>query len=142
MAEISTQAVIDAITLAIRAAYPNAGILDDVTMQGVTPGTFNVRLVSADQQKFTGPRYRRAPLFDVIYYSNNSDPECVAVADSLSMTLDAVATPGGDVLHGSGVEWHIEDFVLHFMVQYTHFVRCDTPQTFMETLNFRGGVGQ
>jgi len=139
MAEISTQAVIDAITLAIRAAYPDAIILDDEAAQGVVPGAFNVRLVSAGQQKFVGPRYRRTPLFDVIYYSNNSGPECVAVADNLSMELDAVTTPGGDLLHGSAVEWRVEDFVLHFIVQYTHYVRRDMPQTFMETLIFQEG---
>ena len=139
MAEISTQAVIDAITLALRVEYPEAVILDDAAAQGITPGAFIVTLVSAGQRQITGPRYRRGPLFDVKYFSADSEEECRGVADNLSMALDTVMTPGGDLLHGTGMTWHIEDYVLHFTVSYNHNVRRGQEQSFMETLNIQNG---
>jgi hypothetical protein len=139
MSEISTQAVIDAITLALRAAYPTAHILDDEAKQGITPGAFIVTLVSAGQRQIRGPLYGRTPLFDVIYFSDNSAEECAAVADALCMALDMVTTPGGDLLRGTGMEWRIDEDVLHFMVGYGHHVLRETEQDFMETLKIQEG---
>ena len=134
MAEISTQLVIDAITLAIRGAYPEAIIVDEPTEQGIEPGAFIVQLIDGGQQKRLGPRYLRTPMFDVIYFSDNSTPECVKVADMLCEVLATVQTPNGDFIHGRDLDWHIEDYVLHFRVTYAHFVRRDAPQDSMETL--------
>jgi len=132
--EINTQIVVDAITLAIRTAYPDAGIYSEEMMQGVVPGSFNVRLVTTNQTNMAGLRYRRSPLFDVIYYSDNREAECVAVADTLSLSLEKITTLEGGFLHGSGITWRIQDFVLHFMVQYAHYVREETEKTPMKTL--------
>ena len=141
MAEISTQAVIDAITLALRAAYPTATILDDEATQGITPGAFIVTLVSADQRPLTGLRHRRTPLFGVIYFSNNSSAECARIADALCLQLEAVTTPGGDLLHGTGISWRIEDYALHFLVGYPYNIRLETEQYYMETLTLtKGGI--
>jgi len=134
MAAISTQLVIDAITLALRTGYPDAIILDDQADQGIKPGAFIVRLVDGDQQKRVGPRYHRAPMFDVIYFSDNSGPECIHFADELCAMLETVKTPGGDLIHGTGMDWHVEDHVLHFRVTYGHFVRREVEQDEMETL--------
>ena len=139
MAEISTQAVIDAITLALRAAYPNATILDDEATQGITPGAFIVTMVSADQHPLVGPRHSRAPLFDVVYFSDNSSAECVRIADALCLQLEAVTTPGGDLLHGTGISWRIEDYVLHFLVGYPYHTRQELDPYFMETLTMTNG---
>jgi hypothetical protein len=139
MAEISTQAVIDAVTLALRASYPLAIIQDEEAAQGITPGAFFVRLVTNDQQRLNGPRFRRTPTLDVIYFSADSLEECAAVADTLSLALDMVITPGGDVLHGSGASWSIEDDVLHYTVTYGYNVLIETERINMETLKFLEG---
>lgn len=140
MAEINTQAVVDAITLALRAAYPHAIILDDESKQGIKPGAFIVQLVTAEQQQLAPTRYRRTPLFDVIYFSSDSAEECTRVGDNLSMVLGTVTTPGGDLLHGSGINWNIEDGVLHFMVLYNHNVLRPQERTEMETLKVKEGA--
>lgn len=140
MAEINTQAIIDAITLALRAEYPAAAILDEEATQGITPGAFIVQLVTAEQRQLIGPRYRRTPLFDVIYFSADSAEECVGVADNLSIVLDMVETPGGDLLHGTGINWRVEDGVLHFMVLYNHHVLRPQERTEMETLKVKEGA--
>lgn len=140
MAEISTQAVIDAVTLALRGAYPHATILDDEAKQGIKPGAFIVQLVTAEQQKLMGQRYHRTPLLDVIYFSSNSAEECTRVGDNLCMVLGEVTTPCGDLLHGSGVNWSIEDGVLHFMVLYNHNVLLPRERAEMETLKVKEGA--
>lgn len=137
MAEINTQAVIDAVTLALRTAYPAAIILDEEAKQGIKPGAFIVQLVTAEQQQLIGPRYRRTPLFDVIYFSADSAEECAKVGDNLCMVLGTVKTPGGDLLHGTGINWHIEDGVLHFTVLYNHIVLCPQERIDMETLKVK-----
>lgn len=137
MAEISTQAVMDAVTLAIRAAYPNALILHEEATQGIQPGTFLVQLVKAEQQPLLGQRYRRMPLLDVVYFSADSAEACTQVGDTLSIVLETVKTPGGDLLHGSGINWNIEDGVLHCMVLYPHHVFRPQERTEMETLRVK-----
>lgn len=139
MAEISTQAVIDAVTLVLRAAYPEAIILDDIATQGIEAGAFIVKLVTAGQQRVVGSRYHCRPVFEVIYFSAGSTEECVAVADNLSMALGMVRTPGGDLLHGSGMEWRTEDHVLYFTVGYSHYVLRAAPKDIMETLGITEG---
>ena len=139
MAEISTQAVIDAITKSLRDAYPRAVIDDDKVEQGLTPGAFTVNLVTADQQSMRGPRYRRAPLFDVIYLPEEGAAECVDVADRLCAVLSMVTTPGGDLLHGGGINWRVEDGVLHFLVEYRHFILRQEDKENMGALQIRGG---
>ena len=73
----------------------------------------------------------------MLYFSDNSNAECAAVADNLCMVLDTITTPGGDILHGSGMTWSIEDFVLHFLVSYNHNVIRPNEQITMETLDFQ-----
>lgn len=134
MSEISTQLVIDAVTRALRAAYPEATIWDDEVDQGISSGAFIVQLINAGQRRIVGPRFHCTPLFDVIYFSDNSGPECIRIADELCQVLVMVETPGGDTLHGTGMEWRVDDHVLHFTVSYSYYIRIDSEKPDMETL--------
>lgn len=141
MAQINTQAIINAITLKLREAYPDAArvIDDDNAPQCIKPGAFLVNLISAGQTQTNPHRFHRSPQFDVLYFSKDSNTECSAVADDLCLILDTVTTPGGDILHGSGMTWSIEDFVLHFIVSYNHNVIRPHEQITMENLKFQEG---
>lgn len=68
MSEISTQKILDSITLALRGEYPESHIYDDEVQQGLKPGDFNVILISSSQQQIVGERYKRVPLFDVFVF--------------------------------------------------------------------------
>ena len=50
MSEINTGKILDGITLALRAAYPDCQIESDTIEQGLTPPAFLVVLVSAEQE--------------------------------------------------------------------------------------------
>lgn len=137
MAQIDTQAIIDAITLKLRTEYPNAVIDHEDAPQGITPGAILVNLTNAGQSQLNPHRFHRSPQFDVLYFSDNSNADCAAVADNLCMVLETVTTPAGDVLHGSGMTWSVEDFVLHFLVSYNHNVIRPTERITMENLKFQ-----
>lgn len=137
MAQIDTQAIIDALTLKLRTEYPDAVIDNEEAPQGIRPGAILVNLTNAGQSQLNPHRFYRTPQFDVLYFSDNSNAECAAVADNLCTVLDTITTPGGDILHGSGMTWSIEDFVLHFLVSYNHNVIRPNEQITMETLDFQ-----
>ena len=120
MAEISTQTIVDGITLTLRKAFPESQIFDDVIEQNLKPGAFNVIPVTFSQQQIVGERYRRTPLFDVLYYPIFGREDCIKIADRLSILLNVIRLPSGDLVRGFGMEAEIIDGVLHFSVRYPH----------------------
>lgn len=139
MSEISTQAILDGITLALRNEWPESQIFDDEIQQGLKPGAFNVILVDSMQKQIVGPRYKRTPLFDVLYYPKKGREECYAVADTLSLLLNVISIPAGDLVRGTDLDFEVIDGVLHFYVRYPHFVRSDTSGDAMESLEIIQG---
>lgn len=139
MSEISTQKILDGITLALRGEYPKSHIYDDEVQQGLKPGDFNVILISSSQQQIVGERYKRVPLFDVLYFPKKGREECYAVADTLSLLLNVISLPEGDLLRGTGMDFEVVDNVLHFYVRYTHYVRRGERGEPMENLEITQG---
>lgn len=139
MSEINTQKILDGITLALRSEYPESHIYDDEVQQGLKPGDFNVILVSSSQQQIVGERYKRVPLFDVLYFPKKGREECYAVADTLSLLLNVISLPEGDLLRGTGMDFEVVDNVLHFYVRYTHYVHRGERGESMENLEIIQG---
>lgn len=139
MSEISTQKILDGITLALRSEYPDRQIFDDEVQQGLRPGDFNVILISSSQQQIVGERYRRIPLFDVLYYPKCGREDCYKIADTLNLLLEVISLPEGDLLRGTDMNFEIIDGVLHFYVRYTHFIRCDTTEETMDSFTLTQG---
>ena len=79
MAQIDTQAIIDALTLKLRTEYPDAVIDNEEAPQGIRPGAILVNLTNAGQSQLNPHRFHRTPQFDVLYFSDNSNAECAAV---------------------------------------------------------------
>ncbi len=136
MAEISTRAVMNGITSTLRGAYPDAVISKEEVTQGMEIGAFIVSLISSDQAPLLGRRYHREPMFEVRYFGD-SDGACTGVADNLSILLETITTPDGDLLRGTGIDWRVEDNVLQFFVRYPYTARIVTEQDFMETLRIQ-----
>lgn len=139
MAEISTKKILDGITLALHENFPHQQIFDDEIPQGLQPGAFNVILVTASQQQVVGERYKRTPLFDVLYYPRHGREDCLGVADILSLLLKIIPLPGGDLIRGTEMEFEIIDGVLHFYVRYTHYVRSAPNEEKMDNLKLIQG---
>lgn len=139
MSEISTNKILDGISLAIRGEWPDGQIFSDEVQQGLKPGDFNIILITSSQTQIVGERYRRAPLFDVLYYPKNGREECYDIADRLSLVLNVISLPEGDLIRGTGLDFEIIDGVLHFYVRYTHYVCRTDPGDPMETLELKQG---
>ena len=140
MFEITTKTILDGITRTLRSEFSDSRVFDDEVRQGLLPGAFNVILVNASQQQIVGERYRRIPFFDILYYPRNGREDCLDVADRLSLLLNLIHLPDGDLIRGTGLDFEIIDGVLHFRVRYAHNVLRTTEAETMDNLKLiRGG---
>ena len=139
MSEISTNRILDGITLALRAAYPEAQIESDTIEQGLAPPAFLVLLVSAESAPVVHIRYRRMPRFDILYFPKAGREECYATADALCSILEVIMLPDGDRIRGTDMSFEITDGVLHFLVSYNHFVVRPAEETYMDEFIFNQG---
>ena len=69
MAEISTNIILDGITLALRSAFPGSHIESNAVKQGLRQPAFIVLLVNAEVTDYPAQRKKRLPRFDVLYFS-------------------------------------------------------------------------
>lgn len=140
MSEINTEKILDGITLALRASYPECQIESDTIEQGLTPPAFLVLLVDVEQVKQIGERWKRLPRFDILYFPKKGREECYAAADNLCTVLELITLPGGDLLRGTEISFEVTDGVLHFMVSYNHFIRRESgEQIYMSELKIEQG---
>lgn len=141
MAEISTNIILDGITLALRAEFPDSHIESNAVEQGLNEPAFIVLLVNAEASEYPAGRKKRLPRFDVIYFPKAGNEECYDVADTLFEVLEVIDLPGGDKLRGTDMSFQVEDRVLHFLVSYRHFTYKEEEVVKMETLeiNQKGG---
>lgn len=123
MSEISFNSIRDGVSLALHAAFPAPVQIHggDVT-QGLNPGDFNVVMSAAEHKQEVGPRYKRIPTVDVLYYPSGDNAECYDVADKLTTILESITTPEGDSVHAASCTWSVTDGVLHMLLTYDHFV--------------------
>ena len=123
MSEISFNSIRDGVTLALHAAFPPpVQIHGGNVKQGLKAGDFNVVMPGAGHKQEVGQRYKRTPTVDVIYYPRKDNAECYDVADQLTVALESVTTPEGDIVHASSCTWNVTDGVLHVLLTYDHFV--------------------
>ena len=138
MAEIGFNSIFDGVSLAVHAAFPApAQVHGGEVKQGLKPGDFNIIMPAAGHAQEVGPRWRRSPTLDVIYYPKEGDAECYAVAERLTAALGSITTPEGDVVHATSCQWNVTGGVLHVLLTYDHFVRLPQEQTRMETLKIQ-----
>ncbi len=124
MAEISFNAVFDAVTTALHKAFPGAHVFGETVKQGLSPGDFNVLPIKGMHEKALGLRSKRVSTFDVIFYPTDEGgrAECLEIAQALPEVLGSITTSGGDKLYCGKFDVNITDDVLHCIVSYTHFV--------------------
>lgn len=134
MAQISTNIILDGITLALRAAFPDSHIDIDEVKQGLNPPAFIVMLVSGSYDAYPSQMQRRLMRFDIAYFPKAKSVECYEVADTLADVLEVIELPGGDKLTGTDMSAEVTDDVLHMFVSYNHFTITDKDYDYMESL--------
>lgn len=64
----------------------------------------------------------------------------ITAAETMIGALDFITLPGGDLLHGTSVNYEVVDNVLHFFVNYNLPVLNPLNKTYMETLETEVGT--
>lgn len=136
MAELNYNSIYDGISLALHHAYPTAQIHGRTVKQDLHHSDFNVLPIAASHKGQISTRAERGMVFDVIYYPTEKGgrEECLERADELSVILATITTPQGDKVHGTDLEYNIEDNVLHCTVRYPYFVYSPPDNDSMETI--------
>lgn len=93
MAEISTNIILDGITLALRSAFPGSHIESNAVKQGLRQPAFIVLLVNAEVTDYPAQRKKRLPRFDVLYFPKAGREDCYGVADTLTEVLEVIDLP-------------------------------------------------
>lgn len=135
MSEINFNSIFDGVSLALHAAFPASKVHGGNVKQGLSPGDFNVVLLSAGHTKEVGQRYKRTPVVDVIYYPVGGEVDCYDKADAITQLLGSIKTPQGDTIHAASCEWQVDGDVLHVFLRYDHSIFIVQTQTLMETLH-------
>ena len=128
MAEISTNIILDGITLALRSAFPGSHIESNAVKQGLRQPAFIVLLVNAEVTDYPAQRKKRLPRFDVLYFPKAGRE-----------VLEVIDLPGGDKLRGTDMSFQVTDGVLHFLVSYNHFTYKTAEEVKMGTLKIEQG---
>ena len=124
MAKIDYNAVFDAVTLALHAAFPGSGIFGGEVKQGLNNGDFIVLPMNSENSREMGSRFAKSVTFDVIYFPSFGEGmrvECLEKADILGRVLETVQTSGGDIVHCTEFSSEISDDTLHCFVSYPFF---------------------
>lgn len=139
MSEISTNIILDGITLTLRGAFPKSQIESKAVKQGLCAPAFVVLLASAGQTAQPSGRWKRFTRFDVVYFPRHGREDCYKVASKLCDILEVITLPGGDKLRGSDISFSVTDGELHFLISYNHFVYRDNEETPMGSLEIHQG---
>lgn len=139
MAEISTNIILDGITLALRSAFPDSHIEANAVKQGLNPPAFIVLLVSSESEAYPNGRKKRFPRFDIVYFPKERREECYEVADQLTEVLEVITLPSGDKLRGNDMSVEVSEGVLHMFVSYNHFTHKQTEKDYMHDLELKQG---
>lgn len=139
MAEISTNIILNGITLALEEAFPDSHIETNPVNQAPMPPAFIVNLVTATVETYSAQRQKRNLQFDVLYYPEEKNEECYNVADALCKILELITLSGGDKLRGTDMSFKVVDGVLHFLVSYRYFAYQSMDEVNMETLSLEQG---
>lgn len=137
MTNITSNLILDGITLAIREAFPDAQITSDRIEQGLKEPTFIVLMVTTEQSELPNLRYRRTPRYDIIYFPKNGREECYSVADTLWGVLEVITLPNGDSVRGSNITVEISEDTLHVLVNYNHNTYRTVEEVEMEELTIK-----
>ncbi len=121
MPKINNSLVLDAISIAINKISPASSIYIDKVEQGLNNGDFIIRLINTEYlQRGNGDLYRVNPAFDVIYFPESGNKDCMSMGDKLSQELSLIELITGDLLRATNKGYEIVDEVLHFKVSYPY----------------------
>lgn len=117
-------------------------IYQDNVEQGLREPCFFIVVLQPEITPMLGRRFIKRNPFDIQYFPTNprNNTEMFTVAERMMGALDFITLPGGDLLHGTRVNYEIVDNVLHFFVNYNLPMIKTAEETHMKTLETEVGT--
>ena len=135
--------IIKGISMALNTAFGDGyEIFRNNIEQGLKEPCFFISILKPEIIPMLGRRFIQRNPFDIQYFptSPGNNAEMITAAETMIGALDFITLPGGDLLHGTSVNYEVVDNVLHFFVNYNLPVLKSTEQTYMETLETEVGT--
>lgn len=139
MSAISTQIVIDGITLALRDAFPDSFITAKPVEQGLRRPAFIVHPLIQGESDLPSNRSRRFSSFVIHHFPEHPCDDWTVIGDALLGVLKVITLPGGDMLRGTDISYECVDGVLHFSVTYKYSISGVSEAPVMENLSIIQG---
>lgn len=134
-----TNDILNAISRALGETFGELPIYFEKVEQHFKEPCFFLNVVNEEEQPLLGNRAKRDTLLDVMYFPKNGKEECLQIASKLYPLLKCIqlfeynnSTENikyTDKLNGHDLNYHIEDSVLHFFVNYRAIVYYPTVST-------------
>jgi hypothetical protein len=140
-----TNEIIKAVSVALKNEFEPVDIyFSRDVKQGLEKPCFFIALVESATGRRIGRRYKQTNSLDVIYFPevDGGNAEIMGVAGRLFKVLEFVELSGGDLVHGTDMNYSITDGLLHFLVDFNVFVRADYNPDEMETAETHVGVAE
>ena len=112
--------------------------------QALNPPAFIIQIIQPSKTPYLKSRYLKVNPFDIIYIpavvDEGNNLHLHDVAEKLMDCLDFITLLDNDVLHGTNMRYEIVDDVLHFFVNYDHFMIDDKQEDSMKDVETDIGV--
>ena len=124
--------IVKGIAKALRDAFdPGYRIYQNDIEQGFQTPCFFILPMKATPSPLGKDRFLLKSPFDVHFFPEDEKDNAAmqVVAWQLWQALEFITMPGGDKLHGTSMNWEVQDGVLHFFVSFNMTLRrIDLPE--------------
>lgn len=121
--------IIDAISIKLNSVFGDGYEIygDEDIRQGLNRPCFFIAVINSEQIPYLKNRYQRRNAFDIHYFpaTKGGRAEAEDVATRLYEAMEFIALQNGDLLHGTSMNYEIQDGILHFFVDYNVFMYRD-----------------
>ncbi len=106
--------------------FSEINIYGEEIKQGFEEPCFFIKVLDSDMNKELGRRYKKSVSFNIHYFSDKEDvnTDCFNMADKLYEVLEDIKVNNLG-FRASNMKHEVIDGVLHFMLQFNHFVVKD-----------------
>jgi hypothetical protein len=133
--------VVDAIAVKLHDTFGDSyTIYDEAVPQDFKEPAFFISLLEPNMEKVIGNRYLVTLPFDIHYFGQGSR-DAYTILEQLMTEMEFIICTNGDILHGTKMNSHYEDKVLHFFVNYNfHVLKVTEQEDSMEGLLVDGSL--
>ena len=117
-------------------------IYTDFVEQDFNEPCFFIHIINSSNERELGNRYKRMYSFDIVYFPKEEHciDELCEISEQLYTALENIVIDG-DLIAGIGMNHHIQDGTLHFLVDYVLMVkRTEEEKEKMMVLEQKGRV--